>query len=64
MQVAGLELDDVDLSAAPHAVEVLFAEDGALPQVGTEVVDKHASFYVVRGDGTSVNAKGFHQLRG
>ena len=64
VQVAGLELHNVDLSAAPHTFEVLIAQDGALAQVGAQVVDEHASFYVGRSDGASVKAKGSHQLRG
>jgi len=64
VQVARLELDDVDLAALPQAFDVLLAQDRALAQVGAEVVDEHASFYVSDGDGTSVKAMGFHQLRG
>ncbi|TMF10518.1 MAG: hypothetical protein E6I29_09405 [Chloroflexi bacterium] len=64
VQVAGLELDDVDLAALPQACEVLFAQDCPLAQVRAEVVDEHASFYVSGGGGTSVKAKCFHQLRG
>jgi cysteinyl-tRNA synthetase len=46
MQVVGFQLDDVNLSRLPHAIEVLLREHSALAEVVPQVVHEHASFYI------------------
>jgi cysteinyl-tRNA synthetase len=47
VEVAFFQLDDMNLASVTNEVEVLGREHGAFAQVGTEVVDQYASFYVL-----------------
>ncbi|TMD31200.1 MAG: cysteine--tRNA ligase [Chloroflexi bacterium] len=60
MQVAGFQLDDVNLSRLPHAIEVLLREHGAFAQVVPQVVHEHASFYVDGAGGRPVQLECTH----
>ncbi|HEX9098227.1 MAG TPA: hypothetical protein VF956_01925, partial [Candidatus Dormibacteraeota bacterium] len=46
MQVARLELDDMDFTELPNPIQMTGREHRALAQVGTQVVDEYASFNV------------------
>src|SRR5262245_12948285 len=60
VEVAGLQLDDMDLARLPDALEVALLEHGPLAQVGAQVVDEYASFYVCGVGGRPVEADGLH----
>jgi hypothetical protein len=47
-----------------HLVEVPVREDGSLAQVGPEVVDEHASFYVASFGPRPFETNRSHYLRG
>ena len=64
MDVARLQLDDVDLCRGAHALEVPLAKDRPLAQVRTEVVDEYASFYMLGCRRPAVETNCTHQLRG
>jgi hypothetical protein len=54
----------VDLSEPTRAFQVVGPQDGPFAQVWAEVVDQHASFYVLSRSLPAVNAQRTHQLRG
>ena len=61
VQVAGLELDQVDLAAPPpHPVQVALSEHCALAEVRSQVMNQHASFYVMRCRRGSGHSDCFH----
>ena len=64
MQIAGLQLYDMDLGELAGALEMVPVQDRALAQVGPEVVDEYASFNVAGRDRPAVKANRAHQLRG
>jgi len=60
VQVAGFQLDDMDLAGLPNAVEVLPREHRAFAQVRPEVVDQYASFYVLEAGAVARQPVGSH----
>ena len=46
MYVAGLELDNVDVSRLLHARQMLGGQHSSLAQIRAEVVDEHAAYHV------------------
>jgi hypothetical protein len=60
VQVARLELNEVDLAVLTDALEVLLAQHSPLAEVGPEVMNEHASFNVAGSGYRPVETNCFH----
>jgi hypothetical protein len=60
VEVAALELNEVDLAVLTDSLEVLLAQHSPFPQIGPQVMDEHASFNVAGLGACPVQTDRFH----